>query len=1122
MTSSNLLKKGLFLSALFLFLGLSSAIAQTSTGILVGVARDATGAVIQNATVHIRNQDTGELRNATTKADGSYRIEAIPPGRYAVTVEEAGFETAKAEGVVINPSVVSSYDVVLRIGKANDVIEVAAVSNTINTDNGQLTGLINANDIRQLPIFSLNPIELATTLPGIQVITQPSSGVGAQGQVFSANGARPRANNFLIDGQEINDVAIEGQGFQPDIPGMYSNVAVLSNSASAEFGRAGGAVTNLVTARGTNVYHGSAFERYTGSGLNALSGTQRQSKSSLTPPTKTRFDRHTFGFTAGGPIFKDKLFAYGGSQWQRFYGKTLVGRQELPDAAGVKQLQAIQAQGNTTQGQQAALFANYLSSYGYLNSFANTTATVSNPALALNSYSVIAPGCPAAGCSITTALFQRPSVAEQNTDTQFGVRVDYTPHERDTVAVRYIHDRGFLTPDFGNNASLPGFDSQQGGFSELAQVAYTHVFGPRILNEFRVSETRLNFLFAFTAQTLANPLIVTPTINFSGAGLPALGPNQNLPQGRGEDLYQLQDTVSMTFGKQSIRAGFDVGRQIEQEFISQNALGSLTYGAGGSYGSAIGEFINNYIGTSGSVSKTFGKTRIDPHNWRSAFFVEDDIKLTPELTLNLGARYDYLTDPDNNLPYPAISATTALTDSITTVYKVNSDTNNFSPRAGFAYVPHFAFFSDGRTVFHGGFGIYFDTDFSNIVVNSAQSSPNAVVGGTTYSGKDGTANANALIPALTPVLTQTSSVSSSVVNNLVNPYTYQYNFGMERELPFNLKLTTNYVGSRGVKLFSGRQFNYLTPTDGTAATARLNPARGVIIARGNFANSSYNSLQAELSRSFVRGITFRAAYTYGKDLDNASEIFNTFNSPTVYQADLSANGNRQEWGNSAWDHRNYIVLSYVWAPKGFTATGAITNGLLGAFTRHWTISGVERFQSGPYSTINASGFDANGDGSTANDRPIIGNPGAPFNTAGIDASQLGGTQGTYYNLNIYNAPATPSQPAHTKVLVDPSSVHFLVQRGQHFLHQEIGRDTYLQPGYQQHDLAVEKGIGLAYLHFERGTLNLRAEANNVGNHNNVNPLGVNAALFGAASQLNPVISRTGAGRSLVLWASLKF
>src|SRR6266702_1511007 len=490
------------------------AYAQTSQGILAGVIRDSTGAVLPNAKLTVTNEETHEARTGVTKDDGTYRRDALPPGHYTILVEQSGFETHKATGVTVQPSTASSYDAMLSIGKISDVIEVQAVSNSINTENGQLTGVISTNDIQSLPIFSLNPIELATTLPGVQVIIQPSSGAGAQGQVFSANGARPRANNFLLDGQEINDVAIAGQGFQPDIPGMFSNVAVLTNSASAEYGRAGGAVTNVVTARGSNVFHGTVFERYTGSGLNALNGTQRQSKplAVLNPaltPKKTRFDRHTYGFTIGGPIFKDKLFAFGAGQWQRFFGSVLEGRTDLPDAAGVAALKAIQAAGGT-QGTQAALYATYLSNYAYLNTFQNTSATPNENLI------VKANGCPVTGCIVTTGLYQRPSEPQQNTDTQFATRVDYAVSAKDSIAVRYIHDRSRLSPDFGNNASLPGFDSKQGGYSELAQVSETHVFGPRVLNEFRVSETRLNFLFDFTDQTVANPLSHQPTLFFAG------------------------------------------------------------------------------------------------------------------------------------------------------------------------------------------------------------------------------------------------------------------------------------------------------------------------------------------------------------------------------------------------------------------------------------------------------------------------------------------------------------------------------------------------------------------------------------------------------------------------------
>lgn len=1086
------------------------------------MARDTTGAVLPNAKVTIRNEETGEQRIGQTKGDGTYRIDGVPPGRYTVTVEEPGFETKQAKGVVISPSVVSSYDASLPVGKATETIEVSAISNAINTENGQLTGIISSNDIARMPIFSLNPIELATTVPGVQVIVQPSSGAGAQGQVFAANGARPRANNFLIDGQEINDVAITGQGFQPDIPGMYSNVAIITNSASAEFGRAGGAITNLVTARGTNVLHGSAFERYTGSGLNALTANQRHQKSPTYTPTKTRYDRHTFGFTGGGPIIKDKLFVFGGGQWQRYYGQTLEGLQDLPDADGVAQLQKIQAQTGSTQAQQAALFANYLSNYSYLNTFQDTSRTtgtispVTGKGVNETLY-VVAPGCPTNGCPVTTGLFQRPSVPQKNTDTQWGVRVDYTPSLNDTVSVRFIHDRSYLDPDFGNNASLPGFDSLQGGFSELAQVAETHVFGPRFLNEFRVSQTRLNFLFNFEPATIANPLASQPTLAFAGNGLPNLGPNQNLPQGRGEDLYQIQDTVGMHLGRQTIRTGADIGRQIEQEYVSQNALGQLTYGAGGTFGgNSLGEFINNYIGGSGSVTKTYGSTRVDPHNWRTSAFFQDDIKVTPDLTLNLGIRYDYFSNPENNVAYPAIHAATALTDPINAVYKIPSDKRNFSPRVGFAYVPHSGFFADGKTAIHGGFGIYYDSDFSNIVVNEVQSSPNAIAYSQTYTGGDGAANSNTLLAQATPVLSPLSSVTT-VVDDMQNPYTIQYNLGIERELFWNLKLATNYVGDHGVKLFANRQYNYFTPTNGTGATARLNPNRGVINARGNFAASEYNSLQAELSRAFSRGLTFRFSYTYSKDLDNASEVFNTFNSPTSYQADLSATGLAQDWGNSAWDHRNNVTFSYVWSPKGLSSSNTLMNVALGALTRHWTISGVERFQSGPYSTLNVNGYDTNGDGSTANDRPIISNPNAPLQSAGIDSSFFkGGTQGVYYDVYTLRT-------AGTAKVIDPTTLHFLVQRGQNYLRQEVGRDTFLNPGYQMHDIAVEKGFGLSALKFDRGTLNLRCEANNIGNHNNVNPLGIDVAQIGSSSQFNTVISRSGSsGRSLVLWARLLF
>jgi len=1082
-----------------------TSIAQTSKGILVGVVRDISGAVIPNANVTIVGNSDGATRTAPTKADGSYRFEALNPETYTVTLRQPGFQGFSAKDVIVEPSLVTSYDIKLSVGAAQDTVSVQADSMSINTDNGQLTGIINTTDIRELPNFSVSPYELTTTVPGVQIVNQSGFSNGINIQV---NGARPRANNFLLDGQEINDVSIGGQAFQPNIPDMYESVAVLTSAASAEFGRAGGAVVNLVTKSGSNQFHGEVFERYTGSGLNAIGGQERG-----TGATKARFDNHQYGFTASGPIIRNKLFAFGGLSLSRFYGQETPNVIELPDANGYALLQKI-------GGAQVALLDSYLSQGSYLttyNAVAGRTTVLTNVGPQAN--------CPASGCIITENFFQRPNASANEPDTQWTYRIDYKPREKDSFSFRYLHDRSSFSPDFGNNGSaLAGFDTLQGGPGELGEGTWTHIFTANLLNEFRVSETRINFAFAPTSQTLANPLYALATI--SVAGLPALGPNQNFPQGRGEDLYQLQDTVGWTKGRQSFRIGLDIGRQLEKDLVSQNAKGTLTFAKGGTnasgvnYVSALGNFLQNQLGPSGTATKTFGNTRVDPHNWRSGVFAQDDIKVSSDLTVNLGLRYDYLSNPENSLPYPGLDPNNPL--GIITlvagtptaqVYKVKNDTNNISPRFGFAFSPHNGgFFGDGKSVVRGGFGIFYDSDFSNFVINAAQSSPNAVAGTLVQTTGAGLPNATTLIPSISPKLSLKSTVTS-VVNNMVNPVTYQYNLGVERQLPANMFLAIRYVGSRSNKLFANQQYNYFSGTTG----ARLNPTYGAVNARGNFADSNYNSLQVEGAHLFSHGFQIRGNYTYSKMLDDGSEIFTTFSSPTSYTANLAPGGRGQDYGNSAYDHRHYFVLSYVWSPAGLHSSNTVADAALGALTRHWTLSGIDRWQSGPYSTFAINGLDINGDGSTTNDRPILGNVSAPLTTAGIDGSFVGGTPGTYYDLAANNA-------TNALNVVSPSSVHWLVPYGpaNQFLHQEIGRNSYANPGLQFYDLALEKGIGLAYLHLERGQLILRAEVQDIGNHNNVGPLDTNVLDIGTGNYFNRQNAIEDAGRTMVLWAKIAF
>lgn len=1096
--------------------------AQTSKGILSGVIRDSTGAVVSGAVVTITNQDTREIRSTTSRNDGAYSLEALTPGRYTVQLKQSGFKTYEATDLVVNASIVTSFDATFTVGGATDSVLVEAENSGINTENGQLAGVISSRQLQDLPIFTLNPVELALTVPGVQPVSQNSG--FSNGINIEVNGARPRANNFLLDGQEINDVGIGGQAFQPNIPDIFESVTVITNTPSAEYGRAGGAVVNLVTKAGTNVYHGSVFERYTGSGLDSLDGITRQGivhgppPDGYVPPNKARFDQHQYGFTAGGPIIKNKLFAFGALQISRLYGNEVPTRLELPDAAGYAQLQAI-------GGPQVALLDQYLNNGSYLNSFVSFpgNGVVTNINVGVQN------SCPN-GCTVTTGYFQRQNAPQKNPDTQWTYRVDFVPHEADSFSFRYLHDRSSLSPDFFTNGSaLPGFDTEQGGPSELGAGTWTHVFGPNLVNELRGSETRLGFLFSPLSSTLANPLYALSTLNISNiavdsSGDSALGPNQNFPQGRHEDLYQVQDNVSLTRGHQTFRFGFDIGRTIETDIVSLNAKGTLTFNQGGSGVSSLGNFLQNQLGPSGTATKTFGSTRVDPHGWRSGIFAQDDVKVNADLTLNLGLRYDYLTNPENSLPYPAIDPFNPY-QAINTVIKVKNDTNNVAPRLGFAYSPHGnGLLGGGKTVVRGGFGVSFDSPFSNFVVNAAQATPNAVAGTLVSTQGNGLANATSLIPSITPTLSPRSSVTS-VVKGMVNPYTYQFNLGVEHQLPGSNLIAVRYVGSLGKKLYANKQYNYFAP-DGSGN--RLNPARGVINARGNFASSSYNGAQVEYTHNFQHGLLISANYVFSKNLDNASEIFATGANPnTSYQADLGPNGFAQEWGPSAYDHRHFVSVAYVWSPSGFSSGNSFANAALGALTRHWTFSGVEQFQTGSYSTMQIAGFDTNSDGNAFNDRPLVGNPHAPIATAAIDGGNLDPSlAGTYYDVAAAlngNGDLNP---------VDPGSVRWLIpyQPLDQNLHQEIGRNSFENPGSTTNDIAVEKGFGTKYLHLDRGAFIIRAEVQNIGNHNDVGILDTNVADIGSPNFLNRSNARIASpptapfnyGRTMVLWGKFTF
>ena len=1096
-------------TALFLLICVAGAelSAQTSRGILAGVVRDPTGAAIASATITVRNEATGETRTATTGASGAYRIDALAAGAYQVHVGMAGFNQSDSKGVAVRPSVVSSFDPILSVGNASESVTVEANSVELNTTNGTLSNNLGEEEINKVPIFSLNPIELATTVAGVQTVR--NSGFSG-GQNIQVSGSRPRANNFLIDGQEINDTSIAGQAVQPQVPFFFKDTVVFTHNPPAEFGRASGGVVNLISASGTNQFHGQAWELYTGSGLNALSGFNR---GDFYSGTKTRFNQHQFGFVAGGPIFKDKLFVFGGTQFTRYYGKEVGSAFVYPNAAGITLLKAIAANAaKPVPAAQASKLLAYLNNGAYLTTYgpASGGGTTAN----LDATGVCPGNTP---CSIVTQGFRRPSPAEVSPDTQWTYHVDYNLGRADTFFLRYLHDRSSLTPDlFANPGSDIGFDTQQGGPSETGQGGWTHIFTPHVVNELRVAETRVDFEFAPTAATNANPLRTAPQLSFGGAGsISSVGYNSNFPQGRKEDLYQVQDTVSYAFGRNTVRIGGDVGRQLNVVIVPQNNNGSANFTAttqqtvGGvtstATTSALSNFLLNQTGTSGSVLRSFGPSRFDPHLWRLGGFVQDDIKLSTDLTINLGARYDYITPPENALPYPSIDPSNPF-GPIATYVPVKADKNDIAPRIGFAYNPHFGLFSSGNTVMRGGFGVFFDSDFTNIAYNSATTAPNSFSNTLIVTTGVGVTNATTgAIASISPSLSQTGSVTS-VVNNLRSPYTYEYNLGFEEKLPGQFTAVATYVGTRGLKLYANQQYNYFNP----AGTTRLSPTRGAINARGNFADSNYNGIETSLERKFRRGLLFRGTYTFSKTLDDGSEVFTADTETTSYTADLSLGGRRQDYSNSAYDHRHFASFLYVWSPAGFRSDNKGLDFVYSMLTRGFTISGTEQFQSGTYGSFNfGGGADTNNDGSAFNDRPIVGNASLPITKFGVDGYYLGQTPGQFYDY-VTNAP------------VNRTDEHFLLQHGQQFLRQEIGRNSYLNPGAQFHNIALEKSFAAPFKHFEGSRFTLRAESQNFVNHNNTGILDLNLLDVGTDSFLNKLNGREDLGRTLKLWAKYEF
>jgi hypothetical protein len=1038
--------------------------AQTSNGTLVGTVSDQTGAILPNVSVSVISPQYGEAHDAMTDSVGTFRIDGLQPGTYSVTFTAPGLAALRVGGVVISGSVTTTVNGQLQLGSVQTTITVEApASQVIDTQSGQLGESLGTREIESLPYGSFNAAELALTLPGVQDIPAGQGAVNAQltnGEAFSVNGTRPRANSFLIDGQDDNDYGIAGQAYQPTNLGMIQGFTILTNSYSAQFGRGGGSVSNYITKSGTNTLHGQAWEVNNDSYFAANDAATK-----FIDLTRPLFIENTFGFDIGGPIVKNKLFFFGTAQWDRTRQRGVGAQFAIPDASGVTTLQSLLPNPNVQL---------FLDSLGGL----------------------VAPGSHTCGTGpvdetpggslpcVEMSLFARNGVPIAGNDRNWNVRLDWQMGPNDTLMGSYLRDDSDLSPDFfANSGALPPFDTQQGGPSLVFRGQWTHIVSTKLVNELRFSYTNIDFSFSPLASTLAGPLGNTPEISFGSSPLPNLGIGGSFPDARAHKTTQVQEALTYNFGRHTILGGADVTFVTVRDEIPFNSRGSISFQSGGGF-DAFGNFIGDFTGQSGSISKQFGNPIVNPSITIYAPYIQDTWRLKENLTLSLGLRYEYWGTAENVLQYPAFNYSLGFGVPGATfpglfAFQQQPDRNNFAPRIGIAYTPHWGkkLFGQDATVIRAGYGVFYDGLFTNIVDNTAATAPNATGGTITGGAGRGQANAMEQLAAVTPAPDSTNT-EDTISNKLVNPVTQQWNLDIQRELPGKMVLTVAYVGTRGTHLYANQDFN---PT--VDYGPRINPTFGEIAARTNAGQSWYNAGQVELERSLRTNLTLRASYTYSKFFDNSSEVFST-TGLTSYAQILTCQ--KCDWGASAFDRRHRVVASYVWS-----LPYSRRNWIEKALTDRWQWSGIATFETGTPNTV-SDGFDNIGNGHPGS-RPNLGSRSVSITHNGGDGTlfttepspgdfePLVPTPGTYFLITDACNPSVLVTPADCTEGA-ASSFHFLIPANGP---GNVPRNSLYGPGQIYFDTSIERRFPIPIGKLENQSITFRTEFFNAFNHPNL-------------------------------------
>jgi hypothetical protein len=1091
---------------LAIFLSLRVSVAQEVNATLTGTVTDATGAVVQGATVVVHNNETNtEVRTVSTDASGSFTITNLPAAGYTITVKSPGFRSYIANNVVLHVAEKRTIDAQLRPGEVTENVTVTESTNPVQTSTAAQAGTITGTQVRELELNNRNFEQLVTLQPGVVSGLPDVVGFGISNtSTVVVNGARASANNWTVDGSDVNDSGSNSTLLNVPSVDAIQEFTLQRSTYDAQYGRSGGGQVIVATKSGTNQFHGDAYEFVRNDFFNA---NDFFANSSGTPRAPERYNN--FGFTIGGPLFIPKLYKKSQSKtfffWSEEWRKEHLPATDIATVPTAAQLAGTFAGTTLNPASAPAGCITNTAAGGQINPACfsqNAKAYISNI------YSRF-PANATAGTQYIT------NVVSLNNYRQDLVRLDQNISDRIHLFGRFMQDVVPTTEPGGLFAGnpLPGISSTSTnapGKNVVANMSWT--ISPTVVNE-----AAFNYSWGAINSNITGIVNSPSFVGGLAGGLPYSDPygrvpGVNVPGGEFTGLAipvspyfernideNFYDNFSKVLGSHSIRAGVSVQWMGKTENAVNPTNGTFTFRAA----NGNPAFANFLLGNASLFTQSSRDIVPYLHYFNFEAFVQDDWKVTPKLTLNLGMRYSYFPTPQDShhvlnnfdpLVYnpalaPAIDPATgdfvagqaaipatytngiifptnacagakAISPGVTcspygNLVNPNSN-NNFGPRVGFAWDP----IGNGKTAIRAGYGVYFDRTLNGIWEQNAFSDPPLVqqVQITNTSFDHPTAGI-ATVPLGPISITATGNPTFKV------PSYQDWNFSMQQQIHPNTTFEIAYVGTKGTHLLgevdANQPFLGVRQANPTVDVNSIRPFLGYagFYDRIPQFDSNYNSLQVSLNRHVTQGLNVGIAYTWSKNLtdntaDRGAPVYNTYNF-------------RQNYGPAFLNTPHIFVANYVYDLPFFKDQ----KGLIGHVLGGWELSGITTVESGQSLSITQS-----------ND---------PFNSgdfAGVPGTYPGGI-GIDFNNNLapradivpgasVSGAGTLTQWMNTAAFT-PAIGHF----------GTAGPGLILGPGLQNWDVAAIRNFKIG----ERMSLQFRGEFFNVFNHVNFNSVDTNVS-----------------------------